>query len=123
MNDFGSGHPFGGQGSSASEIPPMYRPAASAGGPDRVSDQIPFRRPGSYQDPRSELQEALRGEIHEELHAADPVVPGRGASPQRLPRVSASPVAAAPGGRHHDRPAPTRPGERGVGDQRFTPRV
>jgi len=79
VNDFGSGHPFGGQGtqgSSASEIPPMYRPAASAGGPDRVSDPIPFRRPGSDQDPRAELQKALRGEIQEELHAADPVVPG-----------------------------------------------
>jgi len=69
VNDFGSGHPFGGQGtqgSSASEIPPMFRPAASAGGPDRVSDPIPFRRPGSEEaaDQRAELQE--------ELHAADP---------------------------------------------------
>jgi chromosome partitioning protein len=80
VNDFGSGHPFGGQGnqgSSASEIPPMmphnhpvsspvHRPAASAGGPDRVSDPIPFRLPGSdEQDQRPQLQE--------ELHAADPV--------------------------------------------------
>jgi len=80
VNDFGSGHPFGGQGSSASEIPPMYRPAASAGGPDRVSDPIPFRRPGSDQDPRAEMQKALRGEIQEELHAADPVVPGADAT-------------------------------------------
>ena len=79
MNDFGSGHPFSGQdsqGSGASEIPPMYRPAASAGGPDRVSDSIPFRRPGSDQDPRAELQAALRGENQQELHAADPVLPG-----------------------------------------------
>src|SRR6476659_8038663 len=80
VNDFGSGHPFGGQGSSAAEIPPMYRPAASAGGPDRVSDPIPFRRPGSDQDPRAEMQKALRGEIQEELHAADPVVPGADAT-------------------------------------------
>jgi chromosome partitioning protein len=76
VNDFGSGHPFGGQGtqgSSASEIPPMFRPAASAGGPDRVSDPIPFRRPGSEEaaDQRAELQE--------ELHAADPAPVNNGA--------------------------------------------
>jgi chromosome partitioning protein len=76
VNDFGSGHPFGGQGtqgSSASEIPPMFRPAASAGGPDRVSDPIPFRRPGSEEaaDQRAELQE--------ELHAADPAPVTNGA--------------------------------------------
>ena len=103
MNDFGSGHPFGGQGSSASEIPPMYRPAASAGGPDRVSDPIPFRRPGSDQDPRAELQEALRGEIHEELHAADPVVPDDTA-------VVAEPVIGPTG-----RPMPHLPEPRPIG--------
>jgi chromosome partitioning protein len=77
VNDYGTGHPFGGQGSqgsSASEIPPLMpnpgqvrasgpgspTPAASAGGPDRVSDPIPFRRP----------MPSAGGA--EELHAADP---------------------------------------------------
>src|SRR3954462_4118921 len=58
VNDYGSGHPFSGQGnqgSSAPEMPPLapnpasrpspHHPAASAGGADRVSDPIPFRRP------------------------------------------------------------------------------
>ena len=88
MNDHGSGNPFGGQGShgsSASEIPPlMPNPSqvrasvagsptpASAGGPDRVSDPIPFRRP---------MPSA--GDV-EEIHAADPpgaaadLLPGAG---------------------------------------------
>src|SRR6185369_11844921 len=83
VNDFGSGHPSGASGSwggGAPEIPPLgpnpartpartpatypSRPtpfSSAAGGPDRVSDPIPFRLPG---DPGSP----------EELHAADPPV-------------------------------------------------
>jgi chromosome partitioning protein len=79
VNDYGSGHPIGGQGSQgsgASEIPPMMsagrpsprsvsgqastHPAPASGGPDRVSDPIPFRRP---------MPSA--GDA-DELHAADP---------------------------------------------------
>jgi chromosome partitioning protein len=72
VNDFGSGP----HGTSASEIPPLApnpvisgRPtaafgdaptASSSGGPDRVSDPIPFRRPAPDV---------------EELHAADPPQP------------------------------------------------
>ena len=68
MNDYGSGHPSQTQGSGASEMPPMVRAgrptypdtaAVASGGPDRVSDPIPFRLPGRT-DPA-------------ELHAADPV--------------------------------------------------
>ncbi len=66
MKDFGSGHPFGSQGSSASEMPPMMPNPVSAGGPDRVSDPIPFRRPMPSALPSA-------GDTSE-LHAADPVV-------------------------------------------------
>ncbi len=103
VNDFGSAHPFGGQGhqgSSASEIPPLMpnpsrvrasvdgapTPAASAGGPDRVSDPIPFRRP---------MPSA--GDV-EELHAADPPVSAAGPAARRR---------AARAGPH--RPADARP--------------
>src|SRR4051794_14838407 len=56
VNDFGSGP----HGTSASEIPPMTpNYASAAGGPDRVSDPIPFRRPVI--------------EPAEELHVADPL--------------------------------------------------
>src|SRR6187200_3348645 len=70
VSDYGSGHPFNGQGSSASEMPPLMptagpsagpHPASSSGGPDRVSDPIPFRRP------------MPSAGLSDELHAADPV--------------------------------------------------